>query len=43
MPGVLVSYFLKLELVSLVTTKATATPVTRELGLVQAQPTRVET
>lgn len=43
MPGVLEVYFPKLELVSLVATKAIAAPVTRELRLVQAQATRVET
>lgn len=43
MPGVVVAYFLKLEMVSLVATKAIAAPVIRELGLVQAKSTRVET
>ena len=43
MPGVILSIFLKLELVSLVTTRAIATPVTQELDLGQAQSIRVET
>ena len=43
MPVVLVHYFLKLELASLVTTKAITTSAIRELGLDQAQSTRVVT